>query len=220
MANRSYLYSIDFDITQQKRAEQNKVLSISEWNYDIPISYKILLSVNTQKCHSLIWNYEHPIALTGDYEAGKNKLYEFLQQLYDLNLYDHEELHESIKLTKEFLDREDRKQKYFFLECGEIYDMEDTPLEEQNDDLLEAILGIEGGINEFINIVEELNNEIKVRKDKLKEVENASWTKRLFSKKTDTLSIEKEINDLKRKKLIELGIDNWADVLYFDFEVE
>ncbi|NDV94111.1 hypothetical protein D0T84_04150 [Dysgonomonas sp. 521] len=220
MANRSYLYSIDFDVTQQKRTEQDKVLSISEWNYDIPISYKILLSVNTRKSHSLIWNYEHPIALTGDYEAGKNKLYEFLQRVYDLNLYDKEELQEIIKQTKEFLDREDRKQKYFFLECGEIYEMEDTPLEEQNDDLLEAILDVEADINEFINVVEELNNEIKVREEMLEEAKNASWIKKLFSKKVGIPSLEKDINYLKQQKIIELGIDNWTDVLYFDFEVE
>lgn len=220
MANRSYLYSIDFDLTKQLKSKDDRVASLSECNYVIPISFKILLSVNLQKCNSLIWNYEHPIALIGDYEMGKNKLYEFLEQLYDLKLYNNEELLERIKQTKEFLDRGDRKLKYFFLECGEIYDMKDAPLEEQNNALFESILNIEAEIKEYFQKIKDLNNQINAKEKELNEAKNLSWFKKFFSKEVDTLSLERDIKNLKQEKIIGLGIDNWTNVLYYDFEVK
>ena len=44
MANRSYLYAIKGD----------KTVGISEYNYDIPIAYKVLLSQNTKRVKSKI----------------------------------------------------------------------------------------------------------------------------------------------------------------------
>ena len=66
MANRSYLYSADTlptsDVNQKPR-----VVGISEWNYDIPVAFRLLLSGYPRKCRSVIWDFPDEIAIAGDY---------------------------------------------------------------------------------------------------------------------------------------------------------
>jgi len=78
MANRSYLYSCDITPDEQDKTHLN---GIAEWNYDIPIVFKLLLSGGPKICRSSIWSLDKKIALVGDYDEGVNKLELFFQQI-------------------------------------------------------------------------------------------------------------------------------------------
>lgn len=52
MANRSYLYSTNVVPGPDVKKATRTLTGISEWNYDIPIIYKLLLSGNPRPCKS------------------------------------------------------------------------------------------------------------------------------------------------------------------------
>src|SRR6187402_1791248 len=108
MANRSYIYSISFDRTKRKRENLDKVIALSEFNYAIPLSYKILVSQNPQLSNSFIWELEKPIAILGDFKKGKEKLFLFLEILKTKNIFDPEQLNAKVEITKEFFNTPDK----------------------------------------------------------------------------------------------------------------
>ena len=143
MANRSYLYSTG----------QDKVLGISERDYDIPLTYKILVSQDAKIARSIIWDDSGPIAVQGDFVKGRQRLYDFLDALIKEDIFNESELAGHIANAKTFLDSPDNAGAFFHLENGEIYEMadEDEELEAQNraffeneilkiDDTIEAAL--------------------------------------------------------------------------------
>ena len=83
MANRSYLYSL----TNQPKSYYDRPESIndlSEWAYDVPLAYKILMSGNPQRCASLISDgFEDEVektplyAITADFDIGFQRLLKF-----------------------------------------------------------------------------------------------------------------------------------------------
>ena len=81
MANRSYLYATDVSPQQIEQWSEGRQIGISEWNYDIPLVFKLLISGNTQPCRSLLWDELEPIALQADYQAGVARLAQFLAQI-------------------------------------------------------------------------------------------------------------------------------------------
>lgn len=133
MANRSYLYAIDYDRTKGERKTGEKIYGLSESSYSIPISYKILVSQEPKISHSINWFYEHPIAIQGNFEKGEQKLIDFLELIKRKGVFDKEELENKITETKKFLDK--NKLKNIILECGEIYELGNGELEDQNNEL-------------------------------------------------------------------------------------
>lgn len=111
MANRAYLYA----------KKDNKLAAISEYNYDIPIAYKILVSSSTKRVRSKIFRTPFKIALRGDFEKGVERLYAFLEELRRKNLIPETVLDERIKETKAFLEKQ-RDCQFFWLEGAEIYE--------------------------------------------------------------------------------------------------
>lgn len=104
MANRSYLYAIDFD-RRQKERDNKKIFGLSECNYTIPLAYKTLVSQDSKISHSINWDYEYPIAIQGDFEKGKQKLMIFLDQLSKSELFDSSELRKKQKQRNLFWTR-------------------------------------------------------------------------------------------------------------------
>ena len=198
MANRSYLYSIDFDRTLEPRSENKKVCGLSEWAYDIPLSYKILVSQNTKISPSIVFEYTEPIAIIGDFYKGREKLFLFLDELLKADLIDKDELKTQIQEAKEYLYDAKHENKYIILECGEIYEMGGEALEEQNRILYEKeILKIDETIKAFI---EEIQKPPKQTKDELAQ----------FARKHE-LTMEQAINV---EKLNLLGICFWDEILW------
>src|SRR6218665_2111035 len=81
MANRSYLYASNVVPGPDVKAQAHTVAGISEWNYDIPIVYKLLLSSNPRPCRSFICNTPHDIAMVGGYAPGVERLTAFLNRI-------------------------------------------------------------------------------------------------------------------------------------------
>lgn len=218
MANRSYLYSISFDATAGKK-DNDKIFGLSEWSYSIPISFKILVSQDTKLFHSIIWDYEAPISIQGNFKKGKQKLFDFLEKLKDENIFDQEELNKHIAETKNFLDNNELEN--IILECGEIYQMNNEELEVQNQQLFEEICNIDQTIDNFWN-------ELKLIKSSLEELyaeqqkrANQGFLARLFSSNpSKNLSKIKELENAKNDLFVNLGIYDWTNILYYDFSNE
>ena len=111
MANRAYLYA----------KKDEAFVAISEYNYDIPIAYKILVSCKTKRVRSGIFGSPFKIALRGNFEEGVERLYAFLEELKQKGLIPEAELDEKIEETRSFLEKQ-RGCRFFWLEGAEIYE--------------------------------------------------------------------------------------------------
>jgi hypothetical protein len=152
MANRSYLYSIDFDSTIIERSDDHEVCGLSEWAYEIPLAYKILVSQDAKTSQSIIFGYDKPIAIIGDFQKGREKLFLFLAELIKMDILDKEKLKEQIHYAETYLRDIKHENKYIILECGEIFAMDYEELEEPTRNLYEnEILKIDETINAFVH---------------------------------------------------------------------
>lgn len=219
MANRSYLYNLDFNRSERAKTKEDKVLGVSEYAYEIPLSYKILLSVNPKNTNSILWDYEHPIAVTGDANAGKRKLLKFLDELVSKEIFDSKDIQDQINTTKQFFNENNYNLKYFFLEGGELYQMDDTPFENQNLDIYEQIKNIDKTIEIFFDKITELNQEIEQLEIKRNNMTKKSWFKKqkYVLSEIERSKVEKEVQNKNVLKQELLGIDNWSKILYFHF---
>ena len=222
MANRSYLYSIDFDRTKGERKTGEKIFGLSEYPYSIPLSYKILVSQDPKISKSINWDYEHPIAIQGDFGKGKNRLLDFLKELQGENLFDKQELEKQINETKTFLNN--HQLKNIILECGEIYEMGDGELEDQNKELFnEDIAKIESHINEYLNDFRSMNGNVQSLKNELADLSKPkSLLSKIFSSDNSSKiqELEKKIKNIEQEKWNMLGVNYWSDILYFHFDNE
>lgn len=195
MANRSYLYSSNFVPSSDGSQADRRITGISEWKYDIPIAYKILVSGNPGKCRSLIWEVPDEIAIVGDYDQGVDRLLSFLDRIPLPTVVPLKEK------ARRFLTDEANKNRYFLLECGEIFDiMDEGSLADQNDQLLAEVRNIEPIIE---RIVADL---IASQPGKVRD-----FLSRLLGRKLLLLE-KKDFADA----ICSLGLDNWSSILYFD----
>jgi len=187
MANRSYLYSVDFNRTLEERNDDKKVCGLSEWSYEIPLAYKILVSQGAKLSPSVIFEYDKPIAIIGNFRKGREKLFLFLEELLKTNLLDNDELKRQINEAREYLYDVKNEAEYIILECGEIYQMEHEDIEEANKNLFEnEILKIDKIIEDFMMKIQNMPN-----------------------------GSESEKKQTNQKKLDLLGIGFWDNALYY-----
>ncbi|BBO59597.1 hypothetical protein [Mycoavidus sp. B2-EB] len=199
MANRSYLYSTNVVPGPDVKKETRTFTGISEWNYDIPIIYKLLLSGNPRPCKSSIWDMPDDIALIGDYALGVERLKEFLNKI---TLPTARPL---VEETLQFLASKHSINKYFVLECGEIFDMDDEPIQEQNAQLLDEIRNLDVEVERALASLEPQ----PVEKPK-----PVGWLAKLFGVKSPPAV---ESHDDPLQPVYNLGLGNWSNILYFDF---
>jgi hypothetical protein len=136
MANRSYLYSAD-DLVLAGANQKPRVVGVAEWNYDIPVAFRLLLSAYPRKCRSVIWDVPDEIAIASDYEQGVARLLHYLDRIKDPQIA---ELRDE---AQAFLTAAENKRRYFILECGEIFELGSEPLAVQNERLLSELLELE-----------------------------------------------------------------------------
>jgi hypothetical protein len=150
MANRSYLYSV---------SQGGKAKGISEWGYDIPLAFKILVSQDAKMVDSLIWDDPPAIAIRGDYVKGRQKLYDFFGVLEESGVLPKDDrLSACIKDAKEFLDSPANEGEFFHLENGEIYEMDDRAdlsLTELNKIMFERVVQIDKTISTLLESLKE-----------------------------------------------------------------
>jgi hypothetical protein len=201
MANRSYLYSTNHVPAPDLEEDERRMMGISEWNYDIPIAFKILLSGNPKKCHSSIFEMPEEIALVGEYDEGTSRLLQFLDRI------PHPAIGPLKQEAREFLALEKCKRRYFVLECGEIFEMEEAPLAEQTHHLLGEIQNLGPSMEMAI---------AKVRGIEQSESKPPGFFARLFGAKP---AVPKK-KDNPDDALYALGLGNWSNILYFDLRNE
>lgn len=151
MANRAYLYV--------KKGKE--LAAISEYNYEIPIAYKILVSCKTRRVKSTIFRTPLKIALQGDFEQGVERLYAFLEELRRTGLLSEKELGEKIKETKTFLGKQ-RGSKFFLLEGAEVYEY-DGPALIGNLKMRRQISRIEKEIESFYQELEQTKSDERIQ---------------------------------------------------------
>ncbi|MGE8498193.1 MAG: hypothetical protein ACN6O6_11860 [Pseudomonas sp.] len=198
MANRSYLYSTNVLPGPNAKASGRKLIGISEWNYDIPLVFKLLLSGNPQVCPSSIWDQGEDIALIGDYATGVRNLDAFLSTI---SLPAAQPL---IAEARAFLNQPENQNLYVVLECGEIFDMNDTPLFEQNLALLEELRDLQP------RMAAAQQSLLPPPAEPAKPV---GLLDRLLGRKPEPA--QQPAVDLQA--VYALGLGNWSNVLYFDF---
>jgi hypothetical protein len=196
MANRSYLYSSNLVPSPEVGKSELRMNGISEWNYDIPLAFKILLSGKPRKCRSSIWEVPEEIAIVGDYDQGVDRLLLFLDRV---------PLPQMMPLKEEarrFLTDGANKSRYFVLECGEIFELDDKPLVEQNNLLLAEI-------HNLGPVIESALADLSLTQPT--GPKPAGFFSRLFGTK-QPLPKKKD----PAKVIDSLGLGNWSNVLYFD----
>jgi hypothetical protein len=195
MANRSYLYATSFVPSLEVEQDQRRIIGISEWNYDIPLAFRLLLSAYPKKCRSLIWDVPEEIGLVGDYEQGVARLFGFLDRIL---------IPEIVPLREEarqFLTAESNRSLYFVLECGEIFEMEEQQLTTQNDRLLSEIHNIEGAVESALARFSRPHQLTPKR----------GLVGRLFAAKVPAPDNKEQTQDIHA-----IGLGNWSNVLYYD----
>jgi len=145
MANRSYLFSTPA-IPSPSGDLPKPIRGISEYNWDIPWVHQVLVSVNTQRCASAIWNAQ--IGIVGDYDAGVERLDRMVQRLTSLGKLTGDTAEEAQKAL-DFLRQDKSRQRYFFLETGEILSIYGDDVERYAADVLSEIESIRDEIDEL-----------------------------------------------------------------------
>jgi len=198
VANRSYLYSTNVIPGPNAKANDRKLIGLSEWNYDIPIVFKLLISGNPKTCQSSIWGTQENIALIGEYESGLKNLEGFLSKVtYPL-------AQALIAEAIAFLNKPENQNQYFILECGEIFDMGELPLLEQNLALLEQVNNLQPEVNLALQSL-------------LPPPIVSSKPVGLISKLLGRTPEPPQPAYDPMKPIYALGLGNWSNILYFDF---
>ena len=138
MANRSYLYSVN------RAADPATVAGVAEWNYDIPLAFKILASGAPALRPSIIWPDAGKIAIESEYSEGVHKLIGFLARIQ------HPKANGLLQKAKEFLESRETRGTSFILECGEIFDIRPGDLEKRAAQLLSEIQDIDRQVEQLI----------------------------------------------------------------------
>jgi len=192
MANRSYLYATNSYKDEAGTPLYKDIVGISEYGYDIPIAYKLLLSANPTIVRSSIWDLSGDIAILSPFDEGVNRLSAFLDRI------DIPHIDGLKKNSLEFLEK--HRRKYFLLECGEIFDMEDEDLEPQNRRLLNNIASLDSEIDACL---------AKVGAEVEAEIQRMGSSDQFLSAEYKNLSAEFRLG------IRELGLEYWSDVLYY-----
>ncbi|MGI9576524.1 hypothetical protein ACRYJU_20760 [Alloalcanivorax xenomutans] len=189
MANRSYLYATDRVPARTPDQPKPVVRGLSEWGYAIPLSYRLLVSADTVICPSMIWELDDDVALAGDYDKGVRRLCDFLARI------DWPEAAELVQEAEAFLNAPENRADHIVLECGEIFDLDETPLAQQNRDLFGSLADLD---QEMERTLRHLNQ--------VKPSAPGPLARMLNLQPANPLA-----------PLHELGLGNWSNVLYFDF---
>jgi hypothetical protein len=201
LANRSYLYSTNVIPGPNAKASGRKFIGISEWNYDIPIVFKLLLTGNPKTCTSSIWDNSEEIALIGDYASGVKSLEKFLSQI------DLPAAQELIAEAIEFLNKPENQNKYFVLECGEIFDMGETSILEQNLELLDLVKNLQPEVEQALQ---------SLAPPPVMQPKPVGFFSKLFGRTPEPPSPAHDLME----PVYKLGLGNWSNILYFDFTNE
>lgn len=124
MANRSYLYSIN-QIPGTTTIQTLSLKGLSEFKYDIPLSFLLLVSGHPIVCDSLLGTFTEKVSVAGIYAEGVANLKAFGQLMMNSPIKVPGLFKEQLDKAVAYLERPDIKQEYIFLDLGEIYQLID-----------------------------------------------------------------------------------------------
>ncbi len=206
MANRSYLYLTNDDRSKQNNKAKINITGISKFNYDFPLSYRILVGCDTKLAYSAVFDNEEKIAIQGDFKQGRAELFKFFDELLTCKVF--AELEEQIQETKAFLFKCDFK--YSLLEPAEVFAMDNEDIYEQNQDFFESLRReIEDDKWALKSLIKDFNElDLQIYK-----IEN-SFLGKIFTKSINNKikKLEEEKEEIKQDILSACGFDYWADV--------
>lgn len=194
MANRSYLFAAS-QVPETFFDRPEFIWGLSEWAYDLPLAYQLLVSDNTRACASLSFKpmdaANPPLAIAGSAAGGLARLTKLLDLLARSPAGEaHAEFMAACSETKRFLD--ENTDNYFYLETAEL-DCMGTEV------LHEAIDGHLASIRHFAALVDQLtpgNIEAHIAPGGALE------------------GVMSELGRFEERALPTLGIANWTNVLY------
>jgi hypothetical protein len=192
MANRSYLYASDHLPGSAEWEKQKDLRSIGEYRYDIPLTFQILLSGAPRAVRSSIWDTPQLIAIAADAKTGLARLDRYLTLLPP-------EAGKLVAETRAFFADPANVKKYFILEGGEILELTDRDLAEQNLELVSAF----GAITDDVSKLEVPSP-----------VPPPSFFRRLLGNR------RRSWRDDPLMPFYEIGLGSWSSVLYFQFGAE
>ena len=125
-----------------------RAAALSESEANIPLIYRILVSVNPTAAKSIVFDSDEKIAITASYDMGLSRLSAFFIQLPD-------EYRERCDKVLSFLREEKNRRMYIHLECAEIYEMDDDAddIAAKNAKLIEELSHIEDEMKKAIKRV-------------------------------------------------------------------
>ena len=206
MANRSYLYSCNVIPGPDAVEQGRKLVGISEYRFDIPIVFKLLLSGSPRTCPSSIWDCDDDIALLGDYGAGLSRLEAFLAQIKT------PAAQPLIEEALAFLRNPENQSTYFVLECGEIFEMSDPEPGAQNLQLLHSIQNLQPEIDAALQSL----HSPAPAPTPAPPPKPAGFLARLFGLAPPPPPPARPAPD-PLQAFHQLGLGHWSNDLYFDF---
>jgi len=152
MANRAHLYAVDLIPSIGVPNANLNAVGLSEYNSDVPVAYKFLVSKQIQICDSAIWR-QKDLALIGDYKEGTALLLALLKAYGDALPSADAAFDEAYHETESFLLDIKNSRKYILLEAGEIFELDDDKdLQANNKKLFKELAGLKDqGDSRFIN---------------------------------------------------------------------
>jgi hypothetical protein len=215
-----YLYATNFETTQEERKIGEKIHRIATYPYSIPVSFAILVSQEARICYSLMKDYQNPVGIQGNFEKGKQKLFEFLDRVQEENIFDNKELLERlITHTKDFLNQ--NTLEYITLEGSDIYLMPGGKLEDEHRMFFEKITNTD-------SYIEDRLDSLKGLKKWKKRVENKIL--KLSKPKDNSVGVihlepvshieelEKNARSVEALMWNLLGIGYWDEVVYLHYK--
>jgi hypothetical protein len=199
MANRSYIYSTDHVPGAEPIGTRHELKGISEWNYDIPLVFKLLVSGNVTVSKSAIWPDAGAVALVGEYDEGVARLKAFLERIPLA------EVQPLVQQAIAFVDAPTNRRRHFLLEPGEILEMGDEPLVEQNRRLCDSIRNIDAEVDRALAQLTVATPAAPALQGLLA---------RVFGRKPQMP--EPVVDTLAGAR--SFGLGNWSNVLYYAFD--
>ncbi len=115
MEQRCYLFGSDQLPDGLHPLSRDQLQEIGSWPGEVPLLFKILCSVETRLCPSVLFHPCQDQALLADFSLGLAELQRFLQKIR------HPQLQADIRLTLEFLQQPQLQRRYFVLETSEVF---------------------------------------------------------------------------------------------------
>lgn len=201
MANRSYLYSTNRIPGPAADGAGRRIRCVGEYRSGIPYLYKLLLSGSPRTCRSAIWDKAEDIALIGEYELGMSRLQAFLARIESPAAAG------LVAATRAFFAVPERRQPYFLLECGEIFDMNGPDLAAQNCALLDEV---RAAPDSLAALAQQLDRALA----------RGPARPSLLTRLLGQAPSDRALHDRHLAPLHEAGLGSWSEILYFDFPDE